>query len=351
MLKPARRGRRPQERLVAIARDGGITLLGPNCLGAINAHRRLTATFTTALEQGGLPVGGFSFIGQSGALGAYWLDLARAAGLGIAKWITTGNEADVGIADALAATASDRETRLIGAYFEQVRDPDAFAAAAETARARGKTILALKAGMSPQGALAAAAHTASNAGSPEWYRGFLRECGVVQLGSLSEMIDVARLAEAPVPARGVTRIGVATVSGGAGVLICDAAAEQGLEIATLPPETSATLRAILPSFAQPRNPIDVTGAVLSDIGLMPGALDALAASGACDAILVFIGAMSDIAERLCHAITSAKRHGLPIVVIWMGAGDATRAALEAEGIPVFADIPPAVGAIARLSGK
>jgi acyl-CoA synthetase (NDP forming) len=340
-----------QERLAARARAGGITLLGPNCLGAINAHRRLTATFTTALEKGGLPPGGFSFIGQSGALGAYWLDLARAAGLGVAKWITTGNEADVGIADALSAVASDAETRLIGAYFEQIRDPDAFAAAAAEAKRRGRTILALKAGMSPQGALAAAAHTGSDAGSPDWYRGFLRECGVVQVGSLGEMIDVARIAEAPVPARGVERIGVVTVSGGAGVLICDAAAELGLEIAALPEATGAALRGILPSFAQPRNPIDVTGAVLSDLALMPGALDALGRAGACDAILVFIGAMSDIAGRLKDAIVAASAHGLPIVVIWMSVPDSARDALEAKGIPVFADIPPALAAIARLSGS
>lgn len=342
-------GAAAQDRLLAKARSAGIALLGPNCLGAINAHRGLTATFTTALEKGGLPPGGFSFVGQSGALGAYWLDLARDAGLGIAKWITTGNEADIGIADALAATANDDETHLIGAYFEQIRDPQAFAAAAEIARNRGKTILALKAGMSEQGALAASAHTGSVAGSPDWYRGFLRECGVVQVASLSEMIDVARLAEAPVPARGVQRIGIVTVSGGAGVLICDKAAELGLEIPSFPPATVERLLQLLPSFAHPRNPVDVTGAVLSDVALLPGALDAVGDSGACDAILVFIGAMSDIADRLGTAITAAKRHGLPVVVIWMSAPQATRLALESAGVPVFADIPPALAAIARLS--
>lgn len=342
-------GRVAQTALADAARAAGSALLGPNCLGAINIHARLPATFATALEQRSPTAGTFSYMGQSGALGAYWLEMADEAGLGVAKWITTGNEAQVTGADALAYLAADAETRVIGAYIEDIKQPEAFAQAAQTARTAGKTLLAIKSGRSAGGRAAAAAHTAAQAGDDGWYDGFLRECGAIRVQSLTEMIDSARLLTAANPPVRGPRIGVVTVSGGAGVLICDAAVEQGLDIAPLSPEQAADYATFLPSYAQPRNPVDVTGAVVGDRALMTKALGGLGASPGHDAILLFLGSMGSIADDLVESVRVTLAFGKPVVVIWMAAPVAARAALEAMGVPVFDDIPPAVAAIAAVS--
>jgi len=342
-------GRRAQQRLGDAARVAGAALLGPNCLGALNVPGRMPATFATTLETLVPKPGGFSYVGQSGALGAYWLEMADAAGLGIAKWMTTGNEAQVTSADAIAYLARDVQTRIIGAYIEDVKAPDAFAAAAQVARDAGKTIIAIKAGRSAAGARAAATHTAARAGEYRFHADFLDECGVIRVTSLTEMIDVARLADVAPRAYGAGRIGMVTVSGGAGVLVCDEAADQGLAMAELSPQDCAALRDFLPFYAAATNPIDVTGAVVSDRSLLPRAIAILGEATACDVLLLFYGGMASIAEDLVAAVDGAVAYGKPVVVIWMASPAAALSAIMARGVPVFTDIPPAIAAIARLA--
>jgi acyl-CoA synthetase (NDP forming) len=331
-------GKLAQQRLVDAAREAGAVLLGPNCLGAVNVPARLPATFATTLEVLDPKPGAFSYVGQSGALGAYWMEMADAAGLGIAKWITTGNEAQVTGADAIGYLAADAHTRIIGTYIEDIKAPDEFAAAAEVAKKAGKRIVAIKAGRSAAGARASATHTASQAGDAGWYDTFLSECGVIQVKSLTEMIDVARLAEAG-PAYNAARIGMVTVSG---------AADQGLAMAELSDGDRAALREFLPFYAPAANPIDVTGAVVSDRALLPRAVEILGQTAGCDVILLFFGGMASIADDLVAAAKGALAYGKPVVVIWMAGPSAALAAIAAAGVPVFTDIPPAVAAIARL---
>ena len=239
---------------------------------------------------------------------------------------------------------------MIGAYIEDIKEPDRFAAAAAAARAAGKTVLALKSGRSALGARAAIAHTASSAGDDGWYDGFLRECGVTRVRSLSEMIGAARLLSAPFPVPRSPRIAAVTVSGGAGVLICDEAERQGLTMADFSTPLVEALRDFLPGFARPQNPVDVTGAVVSDKALMGRALTTLARSEDCDAILLFVGSMASIADTLIDAIMEATPIGKPVVSIWMAAPPGVRERIEALGVPVFAEIQPAVAALARASG-
>lgn len=340
-------GRAAQESLAKAAADRGAQLLGPNCLGAINAHSRLVASFTTALEQSPLPPGAFSYMGQSGALGAYWIEKTISAGLGVAKWITTGNEAQITLADALAYLANDDETRVIGAYIEDVKQPELFAEAAAAARAAGKALLAIKSGRSPAGQRAVSGHTGAAAGDDTRYQALLGDCGITRVASLTEMIDTARLVLGAAPPKRGKRLGVVTVSGGAGVLICDAAHDFGFTIPELPPDILARLDSLLPVFVQRQNPVDVTGAVVSNTPMLREIVSALAASDACDVIVLFFGAMNSIREGLVDSVRAAQSHGKPIVVIWMGASPDARRMIEAMGIAVFDDIPPAIGALAR----
>ncbi|MGE4431216.1 MAG: CoA-binding protein [Sphingobium sp.] len=338
-----------QAELVARAQSAGAVMLGPNCLGAINFHTGLIATFTTALEIEQPRAGGFSYFGQSGALGAYWIEMAARAGLGLGKWLSTGNEAQVNSADALAYLANDPDTKLIAAYFEDIKDPENFAIAADIARANGKRIIALKSGQSAAGKRAARAHTASQPGDDGWYEELFARHGIIRVRSLSEMIDTATLLSSATPFPTSDRLAFVTVSGGAGILMCDSAAEVGLGIAEFSPALTDALRTILPGFAQPQNPIDVTGAVLSDHLLMPHILDLLANSGECDGIVLFIGAMDAISDTLLAAIAQVRDQGFPLTVIWMAAPAKVRPALQDLGIPLFSDIPPAMAAIAAAT--
>jgi acyl-CoA synthetase (NDP forming) len=343
------RGLGLQRELAGRATAAGVTLLGPNCLGVINAHSRVVATFTTALETGQLPSGGFSYVGQSGALGAYWLEKAVSAGLGISKWVTTGNEAQTSLADALSYLADDRETQVIGLYIEDVKNPALFAASAARARRAGKPVLAIKAGRSEAGRRAVGAHTGAIAGDDASYQSLLDECRITRVASLTEMVDVARLLLAPHPPASVKRLNVVTVSGGAGVLICDAAQDAGLCIPELPDRVRAELDGILPAFVRRQNPIDVTGAIVSNPGMLDRILIALSANETCDAIVLFVGLMNSIGEDIVAAIQKARTRGKPILVIWMGASETSRGTLERAGIPVMTEIPAAIIALAKAS--
>jgi acyl-CoA synthetase (NDP forming) len=340
-------GRSQQEELAAIATQAGIAFLGPNCLGVVNFQARLPATFATILETTVPKPGPFSYIGQSGALGVYWTDMVDKAGLGAAKWITTGNEAQISLADALSYLARDPDTEVIGAYVEDIKNPELFAAAAAEAKAAGKTVLAIKSGRSKTGVRAVAAHTGADAGDDTLYGQILRDNGVIRVASLSEMIDGARLALSKPTVKKAKRLGVVTVSGGAGVLICDAAADYGLEVPDLSAEMQADFRSFMPAFIHPQNPVDLTGAVVSNTALMEQALSGLQASSAFDGVVVFIGAMNSIAPDLVEAIRKAKARAMPIVVIWMACPETARAEMEGFGVPVFTEIPTTIAAIGR----
>ena len=343
-------GRSAQQRLASLASGAGVTLLGPNCLGAINTRNSLVATFTTALEPGmPLPQGPVSYLGQSGALGAYWLQKMVAAELGFAKWITTGNEAQLGIADALAYLADDPDTRVIAAYIEDIKQPELFVKAAARARATGKSIVAIRAGRSPAGARAVSAHTGADTGRGREMEQLFTECAIVTVHSLTEMVDVARLVLATSPIPWTPRLGVVTVSGGAGALICDAAHDAGLNVPDIPEALRAALDDILPHFVRRQNPIDVTAAVVSNTRLLGDILIQLARSDGCDVIVLFLGLMASIKDGLVAEVRKVQACGKPILVIWMGCTDESRAALESIGIPVFGEIPAAITAIAQAS--
>jgi acyl-CoA synthetase (NDP forming) len=340
-------GAHSQRALASAAAAAGAVLLGPNCLGVINAHTRLVASFTTALESIELPCGSFSYLGQSGALGAYWMEKAVSAGLGISKWITTGNEAQVTVAEALAYLAVDPQTRLIGAYIEDIKRPELFRRAAQAAQAAGKTILAIKSGRSATGQRAVCAHTGAQAGDDATYQSLLRDCGIARVATLTEMIDVARLVLSEPPLSKSRRLGVVTVSGGAGALICDAADDVGLSVPELSAADMTRLSEILPKFVRCQNPIDVTGAVVSDTSLMTSVLETLAKSGSCDVIVLFLGLMGSIKEQLLAAVAHVRPLGKPLVLIWMGAPPDARRAVQALGVPLFDEIPPALASLAK----
>lgn len=339
-------GRVLQERLRALSREHGVAILGPNCLGLANSATGLIASFTTALESASLKRGRFAFVSQSGALGAYWLDIVLRSGLGFSQWISTGNECDVDAAEAIDFLVDDPDTGVIGLYLEDIRDTLAFRRALQRAARAGKPVIAMKSGRSQAGAEAAASHTGALAGDDTLYDACLRQCGALRVDSLSSMIDAARLYLFDSAPQG-SRLAVMSVSGGAGVLIADESDELGMTLPTFEPATCEALRPLLPSFARPANPLDLTGNVVQNTASISKALAAVAQDPGVDAIVLFVGLMHSIAHAFTDALSSARQHiRQPIVVIWMGAMPESVAVVEAARIPVFADIPQAMRALA-----
>lgn len=334
-----------QRRLGDLARAHGITILGPNCLGVANSATGLIASFTTALEETPIKQGGFALVSQSGALGAYWMDICLRSGLGFSKWITTGNECDMDAAAAIAYLADDPDTRVIGLYVEDVRDTAAFRQALLSAATAGKPVIAIKAGRSHAGAAAAASHTGALAGDDALYDACLSQHGALRVDSLSQMIDAARLYLFDSVPQG-NRLAVMSVSGGAGVLIADEAERWALQLPALPAQAADALAQVLPPFVKAANPLDLTGNVVQDTASISKALEAVASAPGTDAIVLFVGLMHSIATAFTDAIAGARRHTRrPIVVIWIGAREDSIAILERERIPVFRDIPQAVAAL------
>jgi acetate---CoA ligase (ADP-forming) len=266
-------GRALEDALAARAITNGITLLGPNCLGFVNAHTG-SAPYALTLPAP-LIAGPVGVALQSGALASVVLAFAKAHAIGLSVLTTMGNEAMMTTADVLDYLVEDEETRVICLFLEEISDPAGFARVAEKADRAGKPIVALKVGSSLAGREAALAHTGSVAGDDAVVDAALRQLNIIRVASLEELlITGAALAYHRWP-RG-RRMGVLTLSGGSCDIIADAASAQGLVIPEFSPETAAAITAHLPPFAAAHNPLDVTGfGALANLSARKGALTAV----------------------------------------------------------------------------
>jgi acyl-CoA synthetase (NDP forming) len=250
------RGRALEDALVARAVANGVTILGPNCLGFINAHTR-SAPYALTLPAP-LTAGPVGVALQSGALASVVLSFAKAHAIGLSVLTSMGNEAMMKTADVLDYLVEDEATKVICLFLEEVGDPVAFAAVAAKADRAGKPIVALKVGSSPAGQQAALAHTGSVAGDDAVVDAVLRQLNIIRVTSLEELLTTgAALGYNRLPAG--RRMGVLTLSGGSNDIIADAASAQDLEIPLFADQTAAAIGELIPSFASAQNPLDVTG--------------------------------------------------------------------------------------------
>jgi acetyltransferase len=236
----------------AIAARHDIRLVGPNCAGIINTSHHLCPTMET------LPLSGsVALISQSGALAGVVLGWAARDGLGISKFVSYGNRADVNEIDLLDYLADDDETRVVGVYIETVSDGRRFMGAAAKCAAR-KPVIVIKAGRGESGQRATLSHTGSLAGSDAVYDAALRQCGAIRVESAEEMFDLCRgFVGLPQGIRG-RRVAIVTNSGGPSILAADRAEAVGLHVAEPGPAIRAELASFLPPHAALKNPIDLT---------------------------------------------------------------------------------------------
>jgi acyl-CoA synthetase (NDP forming) len=340
-------GAAAQARMMATARRHNMRLIGPNCLGLFNAHIGFYAIFSSSLENGFPVPGNVGIASQSGAYGTHLFAIARNRGIGTPMLVTTGNEGDVTIGDAIGWMAEDPGTSVIAAYAEGIRESDSLLAALEAARRNRKPVIMMKVGTSAIGATAAQSHTASIAGNDAVTDAVLREFGVVRARTTEEMLDIAAMATKRIyPARNT--MGVITISGGAGVLISDAAEAVGLELPAMPDPAQARLKAMLP-FAAPRNPVDCTAQAFNDISLVGRFMDSMVEDGGYTSVLAFftqVGGSPTIAPRLREQLQAVRtKHPDRLYVLSVIAPPAMVKGYEDDGYVVFEDPTRAVVAI------
>jgi len=342
-------GNAKQQQLQELFKNTDARLLGPNCLGFINTETQLIGSFTTAMEENPLKAGGFSFAGHSGALGAYWLDKTIQADIGVSKWISSGNETNVQLAEIVEYLAYDKQTKVISLYIEEIRDADKFEQALLVAQQQGKPVIALKGGKTAAGALATKAHTNSNALNGVDYQAIFDKTGVIEVDSLSEMINYAKFYIQGNTLQG-KKIGIVSISGGAGVMLTDQLENAGLSVSKFSPKLADEMRPHLSSFSTSQNPVDLTAALVAEPQMLANVTNMLVDSNEFDAVVIFMGLMGSIAERLTEGLLQLeKKPSCPVLLIWMGGRKELLSTISDNGTMVFEEIPELVSLLSKLN--
>ncbi|WP_456322053.1 acetate--CoA ligase family protein [Palaeococcus sp. (in: euryarchaeotes)] len=342
-----------EEELVRRARKWGIRLVGPNCLGITNIEITFDVTFNPPERQARPGFGGIAFMSQSGAFGAAILDWAARHEVGMSKFISLGNMADLDESDFMEYLKDDPKTRVITAYLEGVEDGRKFLKVArETTKV--KPVIILKAGRTEAGAKAAASHTGSLAGSYSIYEAAFEQSRVLNAKSMRQLFNYAKALAMQPPAKG-DRIGIVTNGGGAGVMMSDGIIEAGMKIAKLSKETKQKFeRDIkekkLPEHMSYKNPIDIIGDAPSTryeiamrYALEDPNVDAL--------IIIALFQSPALDEGIVEKVAALQKYGKPIIFVAPGGEYPERMArrIEKTGVPVFETVEDGVDAIKALT--
>ena len=347
-------GTERERALVETLRSADIRMVGPNCVGVMNT----VSGFNTNFDIGAYPSGGISLLTQSGAFGNAFLFAAGATGrVGLNKYVSVGNMADVQMAELLRFLKDDESTRVIGIYLEGLADPRGFFEAAREVAAL-KPIVVLKSGRSALGSTAALSHTGAIAGADAIYDGAFRQFGLVRAGTVAEFYETLRaFSKQPIP--GGNRVAVLTHMGGPGTMCIDGiSALSGIKMASFASETEAGLRSVLPPAANIGHPpgyIDMT-ATSSEV-LHNQVLTLLFKDPNVDAVIQILGPSAfhdqrQLAKQVASAYEAqggAKKPLLNVVTFGEFGAD-LRHGLEGAGLPTF-DYPDTVARVAaNLSG-
>lgn len=266
-------GRERQEALQSVARRHGILVLGPNCEGFANLAARTPLTFSPAIDfERALrrpPVpGSVAVVSQSGGLGFALFNDAMERHLAFSHVVTTGNEAGLDALDVLGALVEEPATTVVLCFLEGVSDPDRLRRIAGRARETGTVVVAAKVGRSAAAARASRAHTAHEVGDAAAFDRLVADAALVPAADQEELVDLG-MAFSRAPSFSGGGVGVLTISGGAGAWAADALASAGFEVPELDPALQDALRAYMPAYGAPANPVDLTARALAVAGLAP----------------------------------------------------------------------------------
>lgn len=327
-------GAKLEDELRATARAHGIRVCGPNNLGLVNAFERMPLTFSQYADEPA-PPGPVAFVSQSGAFGTAVATRARAVGVGLGYFVSTGNQADITAVEVLDAVLEDPRISVALAYLEGLRDGTRLIAVADKALALGKPLIVTKVGRSAAGQRATLSHTGSLAGEDAVFDSVMRQHGVIRAHDEVHALDLAAALEAcPLAAAG--GVGLITMSGGAGVLMSDCAEELNLQVPVLALDTRACLKAILPGFAAVGNPVDVTAQGAIDIAVFGPTLELVLEDPAIGACVVWMQHMHRVADSMVSLFIETKRRSSkPFIVCWLAAPPLAIERLRAAGVCVI----------------
>ncbi len=298
--------------LVQICHEYNLRLIGPNCLGVIDSFTPINASFAAGTP----PSGPLAFMSQSGALGTAVLDIALAGHLGLSKFVSLGNKADVSEIDLLKAWVKDDHSKVILIYSEGMPSGQEFIRVARDVT-RYKPVVAIKSGVTQSGSRAVSSHTGSLAGSEQAYQAAFQQAGILRADSMESLFDMA-LALGYQPLLKGDRIAIITNAGGPGILATDALEKNGLSLARFELETIYALEQYLPDAASAANPVDVLGDAREDRYRF--ALEQVAKDPNVDGIIVLLTpqAMTEIDATARSVGSIAKTLSVPVLGCFMG---------------------------------
>lgn len=339
-------GRRTQDRMAQLAAEAGMRLVGPNCMGVVShvgKGRWLNGSYFWAIPT---TAGGLSFVSQSGAFGGMFFSHLRSSGLGLSRFLSVGNAADVSATDALEWLGDDPQTTAVGMFIEGIEDGRRFVEVARKVTAK-KPVVVLKAGKLAAGAKAAASHTGSIAGSYKAMQAGLRRAGVIEAADTETFFDAMDIAAAGLIRTAVHNIAIVTISGGPSVLAADAAEQAGLSLPTLSERTLAQLRSLAPAFAALGNPIDLTPQCPIDHFI--AAIEAVYADESVEGV-VAINCGLDVSQFGTGVARGFARTGKPTTAFVLDA-PGVAAELSAVGVLRFSSPERAIAALGIGTGK
>jgi len=345
-----------ERELLSVVHEYGIRVIGPNCQGYLNLAQRMYATFGVLGLEPKLKEGAVSTIAQSGGFGFSIVTQCESVGVGFRNIISSGNESDITTPELIDAYVDDPGTQIVVGYIEGVRDGRALMHAADRAVHAGKPVLMWKAGNSEGGKKASLSHTAALTGNYDVYRAAYRQAGILEMHDIDEISDCARAFLASRLPRG-NRVAALGSSAGSCILFVDRCVELGLELVTLSLETEAALKAVLPPFASPRNPVDVTADIFNDLSAFNRAVEIVLGDPNVDQLAVlYAGLSGEIALSCNRAVVEATaKFDKPVMLGWTArrhrAEDAY-AVVEKAGIPYFTSpirLANAAGALASFA--
>ncbi len=324
-------GQEIEEQCLSIARQYGMRLIGPNCVGVMNLHTGLNTTFINGVPD----LGGIGFLSQSGAVCGGVVDLVKGKKIGFSHFFSLGNEADVTETDIIEYMGDDPRTTVIAAYVEQIRDGRRFLEVAREV-SRKKPIVLLKAGRSSAGARAVSSHTGSLAGSHAAYQAAFKQSGVIEVNTMTELFDVAMTLDfQPLP-KGKRAV-IITNAGGPAALASDSLSFNGFTLEDLEPQTCQILRQNLAPAAQVGNPVDMLG------GAEPKeykvAVETLLADKNVDVILPMLVPQAlvnpgEVAQAIVDASKGSTKPVLSCILGDLSVGEA-RLVLQGNRMPMF----------------
>jgi acyl-CoA synthetase (NDP forming) len=347
-------GRKQELEMAELARQSGMRIMGPNCLGMVNNLNGLWASFSVMeVQKDHYYKHRFSLISQSGFFGAYIHMVAGKQKLCFNHFASIGNQADLNFTDFLEYMVDDPQARIISGYIEGLKEGRRFMVAAREACRKQKPIAVMKVGRTGAGSRAVSSHTGSLAGSDRIYDAAFKQAGIIRAGSLEELLAVLTLLAAGRWPRG-NRVAIISVSGGGAVIMSDECERRGLDVVNFTPETRREMDRVLPFFASSANPVDLTAQMLTQPDLLLKCLKLVEADPNVDLILVNLHVASELAGVVTQTMIEMYHQAAkPVIAIGYPFGSTVEVEemvdnMRRAGIPVITETGNGIWAAAAL---